>query len=136
VAYRGQSELAFCPRCVGATLEPLARGHVRIFACKTCSGVFLEPGALEALARGDPDLSALADDAARPPPRPADARPEVACPHCGATMTRIPIPDAKCEIDLCRVHGAWFDRWEAQSVARAVADPGAAKPFLHLVGRE
>jgi hypothetical protein len=37
-------------------------------------------------------------------------------------MRRVSVPAARCWIDVCAAHGAWFDRWEVQVVAHALRD--------------
>jgi Zn-finger nucleic acid-binding protein len=116
-----------CPRCVDTPLYPLSHGAARVFRCKACGGVLADRQTLQRFASGDrADLRALADEATRAPPRPPTVAGAVECPWCGHTMRSVLIPAARCWIDVCPAHGAWFDRWEVQIVADAVRDPEAA----------
>jgi hypothetical protein len=89
--------------------------------------VFADRETLERFARGDTAaLHALADEATRAPPRPQARSEDLECPWCQTPMLRVPVPSARCAIDVCPAHGAWFDRWEVQIVANVVRDDAAA----------
>jgi hypothetical protein len=52
-------------------------------------------------------------------------------------MDRVHLPAAGCHVDVCLPHGAWFDRWEIQALARAVAlakgDQRPGRPLLEAL---
>jgi Zn-finger nucleic acid-binding protein len=117
-----------CPRCKDVPLRVLARGETRVSVCRGCGGMFARHDTLERLAGGDAaDLYWLASEAARAPPQPPPRPGEVACPWCQTPMLPVAVPTARCSIDVCPAHGAWFDRWEAQLVAHTLRDPQAAR---------
>lgn len=110
-----QSELT-CPDCRTALFPVGSRGTLA-HRCGRCRGVWLdpssfrqiceqderEPGEETALARaGAPVVSRLASDG------PVRYR---ACPVCRDVMNRANFAKASgVVIDVCRPHGAWFDR--------------------------
>jgi Zn-finger nucleic acid-binding protein len=119
------SVFALCPRCGGETpLRELAHLAARALACPACGGIFASREVLEHLASvGADDLCALSDEAARVPPTTPSDVPDLPCPRCGTALRRVRLTRASCEIDVCAFHGAWFDRWEGRTIARALADP-------------
>jgi Zn-finger nucleic acid-binding protein len=122
VPYRGGDHPTTCPRCEDAALAAQARGSARALVCHRCGGLFLDVEAARQVARKTVrPFVALADDAARSPPRPARRALVLACPVCGTAMERVHLPGAGCHVDVCAAHGVWFDRWELQSLARATA---------------
>lgn len=125
-----------CPRCTDVLLAPLAMGPTHVSACRSCGGVFVDRDTLERFAGGDTgDLRALADEATRAPPRPRTLPLQLECPRCQTPMRRVLVPRARCEIDVCPAHGAWFDRWEIQVIADAMRDEdGAAALRVALRG--
>jgi Zn-finger nucleic acid-binding protein len=122
-----------CPRCKDVPLTVLARGATRASICRRCGGVFARHDTLERLAGGDTEeLSWLAAEAARAPPQLRAPEGDIACPWCQTPMVPVAVPSARCTVDVCPAHGAWFDRWEAQLVARTLRDPDAARALRLL----
>ena len=68
----------------------------------------------------DPELVDLGDRAERNRagggPLPVDAPGSRACPDCRAPLVRVNI--ASTNLDVCSLHGTWFDRGELQRVSR------------------
>jgi Zn-finger nucleic acid-binding protein len=122
--YRDTSSAsAICPRCTDAPLRENARGSARVFACHACGGLFADrETVMQMLAGAVRELLQLAAEATRAPPRPKLLPVELECPMCERIMDRLQIPDALVPIDICRAHGIWFDRWEAQLVAREISN--------------
>jgi Zn-finger nucleic acid-binding protein len=112
-----------CPRCTDVSLHALSQGATRVFACRACGGVFADRETLARFAGGKTvELHALADEATRAPPRPRTLPVDLECPRCMIPMRKVSVPAARCWIDVCPAHGAWFDRWEVQIVADALRD--------------
>ena len=124
--YRGAGEAAACPRCPSGTLRAIAFGSLALHACDGCGGVFADRDAMDRVLAGDTSaFRELADEATRAPPRPVTASAARACPKCQSLMTPVRVDRARCIVDVCRAHGVWFDRWEAQSIADAMQDADA-----------
>ena len=106
---------ALCPRC-GATFG--AGGDAPLQGCDACGGVFVRHDALE---------DALASRRGVTPPEiershtAATAATEVRylrCPRCGETMSRsLFARKSGVVVDVCRVHGTWFDATELERAA-------------------
>mgnify|MGYP002078480190 CR=1 FL=1 len=109
-----------CPRCrvalfVGAT--PAGPMH----GCGSCGGVWLDSSASQRLTQALCDQTiALADQLAQAAPGVGHSA-GASCPLCSAQLRATRISRAQVEIDICPAHGAWFDRNELQTVARAFA---------------
>ena len=132
--YRESGDGAACPRCPAARLRPLASGVLRLQACEACGGVFADRDAMDRVLAGDTAaFRALADEATRVPPRPATAPAAVACPKCQSLMTPVRVEPARCVVDVCRAHGVWFDRWEAQTIADAMNDSSASETLRNAL---
>ena len=119
--YRDAGDAAACPRCPSGALRPLAFGALEVRACEGCGGVFADRDAMDRVLSGDTSaFRELADEATRAPPRPVTASSTPACPKCQSSMTPVRVERARCIVDVCRAHGVWFDRWEAQGIADAM----------------
>jgi Zn-finger nucleic acid-binding protein len=125
-----------CPRCTDVRLYGLSQGAVRVFACKGCGGVFADRDVLARFAHGETaQLRALADQATRaPPPWPRILPENIECPRCMAPMRRVHVATARCWIDVCGAHGAWFDRWEVQIVADTLKSRQALEALQLALG--
>ncbi|MCE9578179.1 MAG: zf-TFIIB domain-containing protein [Deltaproteobacteria bacterium] len=125
--YRARPALtAPCPRCGDVELSTRAVADARIDECSRCSGVFvpgdLMPRFLDAL-----DLGGLVLDEF--PPGTPVAHPGgpmyVKCPRCRIVMNRrLFATGARVVIDVCKLHGIWFDDAELHAIAAFAANGG------------
>jgi len=132
-ASSNQTELA-CPDC-RTGLHPVASKGTLAHRCGRCRGVWLDPDAFRTICEqeepGSDDGAALAPSDAPAVPRPdSDARVRYrACPACRDVMSRSNFAKVSgVVIDVCRPHGAWFDRGELASI-RAFLRAGGAGRF-------
>jgi len=118
-----------CPRCRSHNYEaPLfhrAAGGVGLNGCGACGGVFLAPACARKLSEALPDeairLSSSAGSAAR---YHADTSPKLHCPVCAKEMQRIKAARAGVDLDVCALHGTFYDREEIEKVAAAIRGSG------------
>jgi Zn-finger nucleic acid-binding protein len=115
-----------CPDCK-LELEAVPSGSVLALRCRRCRGIWLDPESFRRLceeeARPPDEETALAPAAGRIGPRPAPAAPERIryrpCPTCREVMSRTNFGKVSgVVIDVCRPHGAWFDRGELAAIRR------------------
>lgn len=109
-----------CPRCAAAMFEGKA-GAATLLGCGLCGGIWLDnDSAKRVLATRDAgvaELAARADARAnRAATWPAIA---AACPSCRAPLAKTVDPRSQVELDLCALHGTFFDRYELGLVLRA-----------------
>lgn len=135
VASPYQPELA-CPDCRTA-LHPVASKGTLAHRCGRCRGVWLAPEAFQEICEQEdrPPGEETAIVQARGPV--VDRRPSAqeervryrACPACRDVMSRTNFAKVSgVVIDVCRPHGAWFDRGELASI-RAFLRAGGAGRF-------
>lgn len=113
-----------CPQCRDSELVEGSLRDARLHGCAGCGGVWLDNAmATRLLERigAARDATELADRAASNAlvPFPAHAeRPP--CPTCGASMdaSRVGGDSGEVLVDVCTLHGTWFDRNELQAIAR------------------
>ncbi len=94
-------------------------------ACAGCGGVWLDNAVSLAITKhADAMLLSLVErvSAQAAPFAPLVARP--ACPVCSAALERRRIGEV--DVDICGMHGTWFDREELHAVARAFEKDRAA----------
>jgi Zn-finger nucleic acid-binding protein len=102
-----------CPRCAAYLKEKRVHAAL-IAACRECGGIWVDAATVERLKSAhDEEL----ENAARringplvlvgPPP---DQRLAISCPVCSGPLRRVEIPDTMHSVDVCDVHGTWFDR--------------------------
>ena len=121
-----------CPDCK-LDLTAVESGSVTAHRCPRCRGIWLDPASFQRLCEEEsrpPDEEA-ALVAARPPPthRPGprqQARIRYrACPACADVMNRSNFGRVSgVIIDVCRAHGAWFDRGELGAIRRFLRNGG------------
>jgi Zn-finger nucleic acid-binding protein len=115
-----------CPRCA----KPLrATSRLGAFECVACGGLFVDHTAFA-------HLSAEKERETHPfaaPPPPTIAEPPdvevhyVKCPACHGIMNRLNFGRRSGVIvDVCRVHGTWFDAGELTRVLEWIAGGGTA----------
>ena len=132
----GEASDAPCPRCDG-TLAPIdTRDSLDAYhQCQKCGGVFLGhhafAGAVRRHAAGHPLPPALLEHVE---PRP-DEVVYLKCPCCAAQMNRKRL--ARIVVDVCKLHGTWFDRGEvARVLASSIEPPSEPKPAAESAPKE
>jgi Zn-finger nucleic acid-binding protein len=117
-----------CPACTGEPLHRVVVGDHRIEECLACGGVLVDQATLEALTRVT-ELEAGARLARDAPA--AVTTLEVryrGCPTCGALMNRLNFGQRSgVIIDVCKLHGVWFDADELTRVLAFVAGGGLVR---------
>lgn len=124
-----EADDAPCPRC----RKPLAReptGGLR--SCDTCGGVLVDHATLAALVReveanpaGRPSLEARRSGSGR---MVLDEVRYLPCPDCATSMNRRNFGRTSGVIvDVCMVHGTWFDAGELTRTVSFVAGGGLAR---------
>ncbi len=117
-----------CPRCAG-DLEAKSGGRVTVDECRACHGTWFDGDELEHSI--DLTTKGVSRDEARSlrPTLPANA-PEsevryLACVRCGERMARRQVaPRTGMIVDICRVHGVWFDKNELEHFRAFIAAGG------------
>ena len=108
-----------CPTCAVALFAAPTRAGVH--ACGACGGIWVDNETTQLVAAVlDPELVELGDRAERNRagggPLPMDAPGSRACADCRAPLVRVNV--ASTNLDVCSLHGTWFDRAELQRVSR------------------
>jgi Zn-finger nucleic acid-binding protein len=121
-----------CPRC-GETLLAVA-DVPGVRWCDRCGGVLADTAATRRIiTRLDRTLLEIGFQAALGKARTPDAeRRSVACPECLLDMQKLHIASAACDVDLCPLHGTWFDTGELEDVMRAYAHARRVGLSAHL----
>lgn len=121
-----------CPRCAGG-LRSRSVGRLAFIECKSCAGLWLEPGVLETLC-DDAEASALARQAlgadARivPASQPGTGPMYLACIRCDDRMTRRNFGGSSgIVIDVCKHHGLWLDHAELERILDFVRSGGLVR---------
>lgn len=116
-----------CPRC-DTKLVPRLLSDVQVDECPACVGVFIDAVAIERIiserqqARAEAIVGAYSSVTRAPT---VTARLYVKCPVCQAIMNRRMFArGAGVVIDICRLHGTWFDAGELPAVVEFVANGG------------
>lgn len=128
VPHQPIAEGARCPRCKTRNIASgvLARKQVSAdcsyFECTICFGNFVEPHEWSAMAEeaiaNDPRLKAVAPHAELPR---TETFGMLQCPGCNRELDRLEFAGrSKVSIDVCAVHGAWFDPGELVKVLEVV----------------
>jgi Zn-finger nucleic acid-binding protein len=110
-----------CPRCFNQLTQILPYGE-QLRHCAACGGIWLgvtasqfAVGAISAEFRGLVHTLSLKHQE-----RPAEAtQTPLQCTVCALELTPMTVPAAATQIDVCRMHGTWFDAWELAKVVRA-----------------
>jgi Zn-finger nucleic acid-binding protein len=113
-----------CPACGGPLEEQKSQG-IALHGCAACGGVWLDKDQAEAVTTRIGALRVvLASDkvtrAAAGHPSPS-ARTRL-CPLDGEPLT-VALAD-EVEVDVCTLHGTWFDAGEVRRIANADLDDG------------
>lgn len=116
----GLSQLA-CPRCKSLLFIGQASG-VTIHGCGRCGGVWLGAACARRVAEALPgDALELAWRVSQNAKDAVCTKASIGCPVCHAAMTRTHAAAAGVELDVCGVHGTWYDRNELEQIARVLA---------------
>jgi len=117
-----------CPRCSGGLTE-VRLGETPLCECGSCHGLWIDASAFEQICTDRERHSIVLGTASAafvPGQRPFEAKVTyVRCPACRTLMNRVNF--AKCSgviIDVCRQHGAWFDRDELQHIVQFIHGGG------------
>jgi Zn-finger nucleic acid-binding protein len=117
-----------CPRC-DQPLHPRLLGDVVIDECRGCAGVFLDKLAIERVvtdrrqARAEALLGVLRRGDL--PPVAPGSRMYVKCPTCKIVMNRRQFASgARVVVDVCRIHGTFFDAGELPRIIEFVMRGG------------
>lgn len=110
-----------CPACLGVLFAAPDRAGVH--GCSACGGIWANNETSQLIAAVlDPALINLADIAATSAARrtcaPLPKGKTRTCPECLAVLQRV--NSASTNLDVCALHGTWFDRGELQRVSRVL----------------
>jgi Zn-finger nucleic acid-binding protein len=114
-----------CPRCAYV----LSDASASELGCGACQGVFVEHAELAVriqAERPSPPPSVSVRHARSRPPEPTVRYGR--CPKCSDVMTRVNFgARSGIVVDVCYVHGTWFDRGELQAALEFVREGGLEK---------
>jgi Zn-finger nucleic acid-binding protein len=121
----GESGMA-CPRCDGAALSFVTLGTLEVAECGKCDGLWVDKAAFEELCANREQQASVLGDAAQIPPTPLETKVRyLKCPLCRELMQRHNF--ASCSgvvVDVCRMHGTWFDANELQRIMAFIRGGG------------
>ncbi len=110
-----------CPRCENAALYIGQAEGVTLHGCAECGGVWLNAKCAQKIADAMPkEAILLSERVASHAKRAAPLSEPVRCPVCGKVTARTHVAAAGVEIDVCGVHGTWYDRNELHRIAKAL----------------
>lgn len=103
-----------CPRCARG-LEEIRSAAKVVLGCARCGGIWVDAETADYLGRvSDPDLETAVRRAfgvvVSLPPRVRGA--SVSCPVCEQATRYVELENTGQGVDVCDVHGTWFDRDE------------------------
>ena len=116
-----------CPRC-RKEMVSVAIGAATVLECERCLGLWLDVPSFEKICADREQQSAVLGIASHAP---TDAAAEnskvnyVPCPECAQLMNRMNF--ARCSgviVDVCKLHGTWFDRDELSRIVEFIHDGG------------
>ena len=116
-----------CPRCQ-IEMEALVIGATTVQECKRCSGLWLDVTSFEKICADREQQSAVLGTASPAPTKSVHETSRVnyvPCPECSQLMNRINF--ARCSgviVDICKGHGAWFDRDELSRIIEFIRGGG------------
>jgi Zn-finger nucleic acid-binding protein len=116
-----------CPRC-RTPMNEGRRGSVTVLGCGRCGGVWLDnPTAQRLVKSGDSHVVAMADEAAAHASVLGVPSGPCACPVCSQPLREVMVPPSGVHVDVCDLHGTWFDRGEIQKASGRVPPPVATR---------
>jgi Zn-finger nucleic acid-binding protein len=99
--------------------------------CGQCGGIWLDNASAQAAVKQKDDaVMTLARRASQRASIPTETRDVIACPACKTTMGRV--QRAGVTIDVCTMHGTWFDRNELGVVLGELRRP-PMRPVAPLI---
>jgi Zn-finger nucleic acid-binding protein len=115
---QGPAPANTCPRCRESLVKvETAEG---VSSCEKCGGVFADVAATQRIVSTmDRALLEIGFQAALGKERKKHEPRELTCPECLITMQMQRIESAACTVDVCPLHGTWFDTGELEDVMRA-----------------
>jgi Zn-finger nucleic acid-binding protein len=108
-----------CPRC-GTALGERLSGRATLLACRDCGGVWLAPESARKVVehvQGALTLIVLSERVAGSSKTLVDRVKVALCPFDAEPLARVTVDGV--EVDVCRVHGTWFDAGEVHRIANA-----------------
>jgi Zn-finger nucleic acid-binding protein len=117
-----------CPRC-GTELGERLSGRATLLACRDCGGVWVAPEPARKVVehvQGALALIVLSERVASASKALVDHAKPIRCPFDAEPLQRVSVHNV--DVDVCRVHGTWFDAGEVRRIANAYTSPveGAA----------
>ncbi len=128
-----------CPRCEGKLSTLGDRGLVE---CSACGGVFVDHASLARIVEERETSGPLPVKDARPFERARHAVEEGAvrylkCPQCHQPMNRVNFGrKSGVVVDVCKLHGTWFDSGELTQAVEWVASGGLELAKKQLAARD
>lgn len=116
-----------CPRC-RIEMSAVTIGTTAVRECEQCLGLWLDAASFEKLCADREQQSVVLGTASRAPTsavRETSKVSYVPCPECLQLMNRINF--ARCSgviVDVCKGHGAWFDRDELSRIVEFIRGGG------------
>jgi Zn-finger nucleic acid-binding protein len=108
-----------CPRC-GTELGERLSGRATLLACRDCGGVWLAPESARKVVehvQGALALIVLSERVAGSSRALVDRAKAICCPFDAEPLARVEVDGV--DVDVCRVHGTWFDAGEVRRIANA-----------------
>ncbi len=134
-APRARELQVVCPRCfIGLELQETPDEPAALLYCIGCHGCFVPPVDWALMLEHTSSLGPVPGEDLAPLPAEQgpqrDALGELAtCPVCRAAMERVPFDGHRgLPVDVCRVHGIWFDAAELADAVRDAAGLAAPSP--------
>lgn len=117
-----------CPRCA-VGLHSLTLGDIPLRECPKCSGLWVDTHTLDVICHDPARQVTLLGDCSTHEPSPLEKKIRyLPCPACRKLMNRVNF--ARCSsvvVDVCRVHGTWFDQNELQRIVQFIQQGGFIK---------
>jgi Zn-finger nucleic acid-binding protein len=123
-----------CPRC-GTELGERLSGRATLLACRDCGGVWLAPEAARKVVehvQGALTLIVLSERVAGSARGLVDHAKTILCPFDAEPLARVTVDGV--DVDVCRVHGTWFDAGEVHRIANAYTTQLAAESSVSRRG--
>ena len=117
-----------CPRC-GTDLEAVVIGGSKVRECSKCDGLWTDAETLRQICTDQEKQSAVLGLPTQLPPNDGVAIEQqiryLRCPVCGDMMNRINFANfSGVIVDVCRMHGTWFDRDELRRIVEFIRAGG------------
>jgi Zn-finger nucleic acid-binding protein len=121
-----------CPRCRTTNLEAVVIGGSNLRECPHCEGIWTDAETLRQICADREQQSAVLGMATHLPPNDGVEMEQqiryLPCPVCGDLMNRVNFANySNVIVDVCRLHGTWFDRDELRRIVEFIRDGGLDK---------